>query len=185
MSTNFAAPKDNAIDPVMPVFDDISIRPWQAQDEEAVLSMNQKSVQQLSALDQPRLQQLAAISSKFWVAQQQQRLCGFLLAFEQGSTYDSSNYQWFDQRYPRFIYVDRIVIDADFRGMALGQRFYQRLVDYARAQHIPAICAEVDLEPANPASLKFHRQQGFVEVGQRQYGTPQKTVSLLRLECSE
>ena len=34
----------------------------------------------------------------------------FILAFSPGSSYDSKNYAWFNQRYKEFVYVDRVVV---------------------------------------------------------------------------
>ena len=33
-----------------------------------------------------------------------------LLAFDQDAAYDNVNFGWFKARYPRFVYVDRIVV---------------------------------------------------------------------------
>ena len=42
-------------------------------------------------------------------------LDAFLLAFDEASDYDSPNFLWFRERYPRFAYVDRIAV-ALMRG---------------------------------------------------------------------
>jgi predicted GNAT superfamily acetyltransferase len=40
----------------------------------------------------------------------------FLLALDQDADYDSPNFRWFSARYPRFVYVDRIVVASAARG---------------------------------------------------------------------
>ena len=43
----------------------------------------------------------------------------FLLAFDEGATYDSPNFQWFRRRYERFVYIDRApVYEMQFTTMA-------------------------------------------------------------------
>ena len=44
------------------------------------------------------------------------RLLGFVLAMAECIDYDSANYLWFSARYPRFRYVDRVVVAAAGRG---------------------------------------------------------------------
>ena len=39
------------------------------------------------------------------------------------------------------------------------------VVSYARAQGVPRITCEVNVEPPNPVSLKFHERRGFREIG--------------------
>ncbi len=39
-----------------------------------------------------------------------------LLAFDQAADYDSPNFLWFRERFPRFVYVDRIVVAGEARG---------------------------------------------------------------------
>ena len=55
-------------------------------------------------------------------------LDAFLLAFDQDADYDSPNFLWFRERYPRFVYVDRIVVAAAARGRGLARLLYRRSV---------------------------------------------------------
>jgi hypothetical protein len=49
------------------------------------------------------------------------------LAFDQHARYDSPNFLWFGARYPRFVYVDRIVVAASARGLlSREQRLLER-----------------------------------------------------------
>lgn len=85
-----------------------------------------------------------------------------------GSSYPSLNYDWFCQRFERFLYVDRIVVAVAGQGRGLGQRFYREVaVAEATALGLKRVCAEVNLEPRNDQSLRFHAAFGFAEVGQR------------------
>ena len=53
------------------------------------------------------------------------------------------------------------------RGHGLGRRLYDDLAQAAVRQGSLLMAAEMDLVPANPGSIAFHRQYGFVELGTR------------------
>jgi uncharacterized protein len=86
------------------------------------------------------------------------------------------NFQWFKTRYPRFVYIDRVVVAAHARGKGIARSFYESLFDQSRAAGHDYIVCEINLAPANPGSLAFHKALGFVEVGQADLG-PAKRVS--------
>ena len=154
------------------------LRDARPDDAAAVLRLNHESVQYLSAMDAPRLALLAAQASYFRVDEEYGRVQAFLLGFREGSAYDSPNYRWFAARYPRFLYIDRIVIDAPARARGLGRRFYQDLFAQARADGVPRVTCEIDSDPPNPVSHRFHAAWGFQEVGSQVYGVSHKRVSL-------
>ena len=56
------------------------------------------------------------------------------------------------------------------RGRGLGQQIYAQIKSMAKASGLHWLAAEMNLEPPNPASLAFHRRQGFVEIGQQGAG---------------
>ncbi|MBB3169917.1 GNAT family N-acetyltransferase [Simiduia aestuariiviva] len=154
----------------------INIRAFESGDSEAVLALNKASVQFLSPMDAERLQLLRAHSALFWVAENNEGVVGFLLAFTHGAAYDSPNYRWFNARLQRFLYIDRIVLSAQVRGQGLGQQFYRELTDWAKAQQLVWLAAEIDIAPSNPPSLQFHQQQGFITAAEQAVGN--KRVSL-------
>jgi uncharacterized protein len=109
-------------------------------------------------------------------------LDAFLLAFDQDAHYDSPNFIWFRARYPRFVYVDRIVVDSTARGRGCARRLYDDLFEHAvRAGHDRVVC-EVNSTPPNPASDAFHAALGFVEVGTASVYDGNRTVSYLSRE---
>jgi len=105
----------------------------------------------------------------------------FLIALRPGARYDSPNYQWFAQRYADFVYVDRIVVAADARQAGLAALLYEDLLAHGRAASIARITCEIDIEPPNPASLRFHARFGFAEVGTQRVAGGRKCVSLQAL----
>ncbi|MCW8907722.1 MAG: GNAT family N-acetyltransferase [Sedimenticola sp.] len=133
----------------------------------AILNLNALEVRQTSPLDAGQLADLHTLSCFHQVATVHGQVAGFLLALPQGTPYQSDNYTWFDSRYPSFIYVDRIVIGADYSGQGIGGQLYRALFRFARDNAVPLITCEYNIEPPNPGSRAFHARFGFLEVGQQ------------------
>ncbi|AXK72468.1 GNAT family N-acetyltransferase [Lysobacter sp. TY2-98] len=153
------------------------LRDVRAEDHPALLALNAASVAVLSPMDATRLRTLLAQCALCRVVEEAGAVRAFVLALREGAPYGSVNYRWFDARYSRFLYVDRVVVDARTRGAGLGQRLYADVFDRARCDDVPCVTCEFDLIPPNPASERFHARQGFVEVG-RQTLPGGKQVSL-------
>jgi uncharacterized protein len=141
------------------------VRPATAQDFQAILNLNHESVRFLSAMPQARLALLAQQCSYFRVYENQQAVCGFLMAFREHSAYDSVNYRWFNQRYDQFVYIDRIVVNPAAHGLGIGRALYADLFDFAKQSGVETVVCEFDVDPPNPASEQFHAKLGFKEVG--------------------
>jgi predicted GNAT superfamily acetyltransferase len=142
----------------------------------ALLALNNAHAQELSWLEPDRLQHL--VREAFY-ARRIGDLDAFLIAFDQDARYDSPNFLWFRERYPRFVYIDRIVTAAQARGRGLAQRLYFDLFEQAaRAGHERVVC-EINLSPPNPGSDAFHAALGFTEVGGAAIHGGAKTVRYL------
>jgi len=144
----------------------------------AILALNEAHVAVLSPLDAPRLARLHREAASHRVAEADGTVVAFLLALREGATYDSVNYRWFAARYPRFLYVDRVVIEPAARGQGLADRLYDDLLAAARCQEIGLVTCEIDVVPPNPASTRFHARRGFREVGRQSVQDGKKEVSL-------
>jgi predicted GNAT superfamily acetyltransferase len=144
----------------------------------AVLRLNADNVAFLSAMDAPRLAHLHAQAALSVVVEEGAGIHAFLLAFREGADYDSVNYQWFATRYPRFLYVDRVVVGAAARTRGLGTRLYQHVFEQARNDGVPLVTCEIDSDPPNVASEHFHARFGFTEVGTQRVPYAPKLVSL-------
>ena len=156
----------------------ITLRTAAPEDFSAVVALNDVEVQQTSPMDVQRLRELAAMAIYHKVAVSDGRIAAFLLAMREGAPYQNDNYGWFASRFPRFLYVDRIVVSAEFAGCKIGSRLYEDLFDYARSQGIPAVTCEYNLQPPNPASQRFHDKFGFKEIGSQWVANGSKLVSL-------
>ena len=149
------------------------IRPIAPADEAAVLSLNNAHAEELSWLEPEKLR--AMVGNAF------RAVCvgaleAFMLAFDQDGDYDSPNFLWFRDRYPRFVYVDRIAVDPSARGRGHARRLYEDLFSAARAAGHEIVVCEVNADPPNPASDAFHAALGFTEVGSAAIHGGRKTV---------
>jgi predicted GNAT superfamily acetyltransferase len=94
-------------------------------------------------------------------------VCAFCITFAPDAPDAGANHRWFADRFESFVYLDRIAIDPTYQNLGLGVLLYQsveqQMID--SAQH-SLLCCEVNLEPPNPGSLRFHHRIGFTEVGQ-------------------
>lgn len=132
------------------------------EDEAAILALNNEHAAELSWLEPERLSYL--LGEAFY-ARRIGDLEAFIMTFDQDASYDSPNFVWFRERYPRFVYVDRVVVAAQARGRGHARRLYQDLFDHVAAAGHTLVTCEVNIDPPNPASDAFHAALGFAEVG--------------------
>ena len=155
-----------------------AIRDARPADFAAILALNAESVHFLSPLTAERLDALHRSAAYHKVVDAGGAIAAFLLAFREGAPYDSPNYLWFADRYPAFLYVDRIVVAPAHRGEGLGVLLYDDIRAFAATGGVPWLTCEFDIEPPNPASERFHARMGFREVGTQWLGGGRKRVSL-------
>jgi predicted GNAT superfamily acetyltransferase len=138
-----------------------------------VLALNNDHAQELSLLS---AEDFASMLAGAFHARQVGEGDAFLLTFDQDADYSSPNFLWFKGRYPRFVYVDRIVVSPQARGRGLARLLYGDLFARAAEAGHDTICCEVNAEPPNPASDAFHAALGFAEVGAAAIHGGSKTV---------
>ncbi len=147
--------------------------------ESAILALNNAHEAELSCLDESRLR---ALLRQTVYARRIGTVEAFLLALdERAAEYDSPNYLWFRSRYPRFVYVDRVVVDASTRGRGHARRLYADLIEQVTGMGHDLIVCEVNSDPPNPASESFHASRGFTEVGAATIHGGKKRVRYLAL----
>ena len=157
----------------------ILVRQLIESDLDNVLALNQELVHFLSDLDMKKLIHLCDESAVQLVVEVNGKFAGFLLAFREGADYDSINYTWFEEQYPTFLYVDRVVISPDAQSGGLGAVLYDEIFRIAREMGVPAVTAEYNVEPPNVISEKFHERYGFTEVGRQRTADDKKVVALV------
>jgi len=155
----------------------MDIRDARERDYADVLVLNEAEVPHVSSLTLEDLSELVPQFFYFRVVWVNGVCAGFMAALCPGQKYPSLNYRWFCERYASFVYIDRIVVSPQFKGMGIGRALYADVERAARSVS-PILTCEVNLQPPNPASIQFHREIGFAEVGQLD-GDDGKRVSLM------
>ena len=153
------------------------IRQTQVSDFQRILDINATEEEKTSRIDLARITQLDSWSDYHRVAVVEDEIIGFLLVMSEASHYDGDNFRWFVERYRRFLYVDRIVIDRTFARRGVGSALYGALIQFAATQGWSTLCCEINVSPPNPVSHGFHARFGFTEVGRSGEAGAPKVVS--------
>lgn len=136
---------------------------------EDIYRLNQENTPEVGSLPSAQsLQELIKISSNTFYFSKNDELIGFIICFRENSVYGSENYKFFNKNKKKFIYIDRVVVKDGYRRMGFGTKFYKYLDKVASEQLLP-ICCEVNSIPRNEISMNFHINNGFKEVGKRDF----------------
>lgn len=150
-------------------------RAWEGR----LLALNNAHAVELSLLDTTSLR--AMLDGAFSVRCIGNLYAGLIALDERHATYASPNYLWFHARYPRFVYVDRIVVAEAMRGKGQARRLYADLIERAMSAGHDLIVCEVNSVPPNPMSDAFHAALGSKEVGAAVIHGGAKSVRYLAL----
>lgn len=142
-----------------------------------MLVLNNEAAPAVPASVESELAELLRASSFGFAAVSGDELLGFVVGFEPGTDYASPNYRYFEDRGTDHLYIDRIVVAEEARGMRVGQSLYRRVIELAVDQGREEVTCEVNVDPPNPASAAFHSRLGFSEIDRQDVGYA--TVMLL------
>ncbi len=157
----------------------VQIRPLRDGDVEAVLALNEESVELLAPLTAEQLDRLRATAAQALVVDDEGTVAAFVLAFGPGVDYDSPNYRWFASRYgDEFAYLDRIAVGEAWRRRGIGRLVYDTIE--AAARPYGRLACEVNAVPPNEGSLAFHAARGFREVGRLTHPGGKVTAMLVK-----
>ena len=146
--------------------EELIIRRIESKDYCFILDLNKANEELLLPLDREKLDFFSQNAELFLIVYADGIPAGFLIALREGlEEYDIACYKWFCERYSKFLYVDRIVIDERFRNRGLAWRLYRSVFDRARELGIDTVAAAVTSMPYNGESMVFHKGMGFNEVG--------------------
>lgn len=143
-----------------------------------VHALNKTHEEELSPLTPAGLEALIAAS----VYARQAEGGAFLIGFDQASDYDSPNFIWFQNRFDRFAYVDRIAVAASHRRRGLAAALYRDFFAFAADAGYGRIVCEVNSDPPNPGSDDFHAALGFVVIGEARLPERGKSVRYMARE---
>ncbi|MBS0589993.1 MAG: GNAT family N-acetyltransferase [Proteobacteria bacterium] len=162
----------------------ITIRDVREHELDSVLALNNAAGSTILPLDAAGVRKFHEEAAYFRVAEIEGHLAGFLIGLRENAEYGSGNFLWFREHYPKFLYIDRIVIARPYRGHGLGRIFYADVTSFAEVR-VPLLACEVFLEPRDDVAVLFHGTYGFREVGQQNMANVSRRVSLLAKElCS-
>ncbi|MEM9632600.1 MAG: GNAT family N-acetyltransferase [Pseudomonadota bacterium] len=145
------------------------IRPFEPGDLSALLAMNNAAVPAVSELTAEKLLDLVNAALVCLVAETNGNAVGFLLCLAEGIEYESRNYHWLSERFPKFAYTDRVCVEESVRGQKIGDAMYVDLFNRMAGSERTFLC-EVNERPPNPGSLRFHNRLGFKEIGKADNG---------------
>ena len=137
----------------------MQIRTVASSDLDAVLALNQGALEGVGTLDADRLQWIVGLADQVLVADVGGEIGGFVITFAPGTAYDSPNFRWFEERFDRHCYLDRIVVAPGHRRSGIASILYDRI------ERTLPVTLEVYAEPPNEVSLAFHAARGYEEIG--------------------
>ena len=146
----------------------MKIRPLNAADVHSIWVVNESATPGVGRITEEEVERLLGYSALALGAFDGDRLLGFVLCLSPETDYSSLNYRWFCERYSDFLYVDRIAVATEYRGDRIGALLYERVFVYAETRSL-SVMAEINLEPPNPGSIRFHERHGFARVGRLQH----------------
>ncbi len=158
-----------------------TLRPLTEDDVVWLKQLNDLCVPEVNALDLEAMRALIARAIWAQAVVRERAPLAVLVAFAKGSSYESTNYAWFNAQEEPFVYIDRVMVAEAGRRQGLGRRLYAGLFDWAKENDLPRLCCEVNEEPPNPTSLAFHRSLGFEVLTSRINPSDGKRVAMM--EC--
>ncbi len=143
------------------------LEPLGPADHVEVLALNRRHQHLTAPMDADRLAHLGTVGT-VEVFRHAGRFAGFVVTVASGSAYGGENFAWFGERHDAFCYLDRIIVHEDARRLGLAGRVYDE-IEARTARSAPLLVLEVNSDPPNEASLAFHADRGFEQVGEREF----------------
>lgn len=158
----------------------MTIRAYRVEDLERLHAANQASVPGVSTETIEDLALWIEMATCLVATDSADSALGFITVMPLGlKTYPSPNMRWFEDYVEStgksVIYVDRIALSPEARGKRLGEALYQAVFDHFSEPD--EIGCEVNLQPPNPGSHRFHKRLGFREVGTQSFVPGEKSVT--------
>ena len=136
---------------------------------QSIYDLNQANTPEVGSLKSiNHLKKLIELSAYNLLVLDDDEIVGFIICMREGSVYRSENYKFFVQKLKKFLYVDRVAIDEQYRRAGLGQAIYENIFIHAAKNDLP-IALEVNTQPVNQPSLNFHEKMGFDRVGTKNF----------------
>ena len=134
------------------------IRPIEQHDLDTIVDLNQGALEGVGPLDYESAALLVKQSDQALVLDVEGEVAGFVITLPTGAAYDSSRYEWFEDRLDDYVYLDRIVVADTHRRQGVASRLY----DAVEAE----LPVALEVYDTNAPSLEFHRRRGYRKVGE-------------------
>ena len=144
-------------------------------DVDTIWSINEEGLPGTGKVSPEEIEALLDFSSLAVGAYYGEELAGFVICLPPKTAYGSLNYAWFNKRYDKFLYVDRIAVSIEYQNQNIGSTLYEHVKKQAEEMGAP-VTAEVNIHPPNPGSMRFHDRHGFEQVGVLEHD--EKSVAL-------
>lgn len=141
-------------------------------------ALNEAAVPAVNSVPMATMRWFRRHATYFRVADRGDGPDAFLIGLGPGCSYDSVNYRWFCERYEAFGYVDRIAVATHARRQGIAVALYEDF-RMSLASQVPVMTCEVNLEPPNESSMRFHERLGFTQVGTQTTEGGSKRVALM------
>lgn len=127
-------------------------------DFDSIVHLNQNALDGVGPLDNERLSLLVKMADQALVVDHDGDIAGFVITLPPGAGYDSSRYQWFeDKLVDDYVYLDRIVVSDQHRREGVASRLYEEVEG--------GLPIALEVYDTNDISLAFHESRGFEAVG--------------------
>lgn len=142
--------------------DQMTLREIESHDLDTVVDINQDALEGVGPLDRDSLVALVEEADQALVLDDGGDIAGFVITLPTGAEYDSSRYDWFEERLDDYVYLDRIVVAETHRRQGVASRLYDEI------EGDKPVALEV--YDHNDGSLAFHEGRGFKPVGELEHG---------------
>ena len=134
-----------------------------------IYELNQANTPEVGSLEsKDNLSKLVKLSAYNLLILKGDEVAGFIICMREGSAYGSENYKFFSKKLKKFLYVDRVAIEKNYRREGLGKAIYDDIFIQAKKESLP-IALEVNTQPINQPSLNFHAKLGFDRIGEKDF----------------
>jgi len=135
----------------------------------SIYKINQSNTPEVGELKSiKKMTDLIKLASKNVVIKNNNEIIGFAVCFRENSKYKSLNYKHISSLKNKFLYIDRVAIKKSYTRSGIGTAAYKLLFEYADSNKLPIFC-EVNIKPKNKPSLDFHKKNGFIQIGEKDF----------------
>ena len=155
------------------------IRNVESSDIQEIIRINDLAVPAVNSISSNKFEWFLENSLYFKLIESfSKEVKGFLLVLRQNLEYESLNYIWFNKRFKKFAYIDRVAILNQYKRKGFGRKFYSDLENTIKSNYDMIAC-EYNLKPMNYESEKFHLSIGFKKIGEQITDNGNKEVALM------